>query len=133
MSGYLASKMKLYTILSMFGGSVYCIIELAFRGRTHPSMALCGGLCFCAIYLINEKLRGSSILKQGLISCSLITMTELIFGFVVNICLGWDVWNYSNIGYDLLGQICLPFSCIWFVISFPCIFISRVFKKCLDN
>ena len=124
-------KMKKYTILILFGGALYCICELSWRGWTHPSMALCGGLCFLMIYMVNDKLRGSSLIKQGLISCAVITTTELLFGFVLNILLGLNVWNYSNIGFDLLGQICIPFCGVWFIMSYPCIFISRVLKKCL--
>ena len=125
-------NLKNYTIIALFGGSLYCVLELIWRGRTHPSMALCGGLCFLFIYLINDNLRGASIIKQGLISCIFITIVELCCGFIVNICMGLDVWDYSAISYNLLGQICLPFSIIWFLISIPCIYISRVFKKCLE-
>ena len=124
-------KMKKYTIIALLGGALYCICELSWRGWTHPSMGLCGGLCFLMIYLINDTLRGSSLVKQGLISCAIITTMELIFGFVLNICLGMNIWNYSNVGYDVLGQICLPFCIIWFLLSYPCIFLSRVLKKCL--
>ncbi len=124
-------EVKKYTIIMLLGGALYCICELSWRGWTHPSMGLCGGVCFLFIYLINDKLRGSSLIKQALISCAVITTMELIFGFVLNICLGMDIWNYSNVGYDLLGQVCLPFCGIWFLLSFPCIFISRILKKCL--
>lgn len=29
----------------------------------------------------------------------------------------WNVWDYSNMPFNLLGQICLPFTVIWFFLS----------------
>lgn len=125
-------SLRNYTVVFLFGGSLYCVMEMLWRGWTHPSMALCGGLCFAAIYLINDKLRGASFVKQLLISCIFITTMELVFGFFVNIIFELDIWDYSLLSYNLLGQICLPFSIIWFLLSIPALFICRVFKKCLD-
>ena len=28
-----------------------------------------------------------------------------------------DVWDYSNMPFNILGQICLPFTILWFFIS----------------
>ena len=131
MNEYLVNRLKNYTSIGLLGASLYCILELSWRGRTHPSMALCGGICLMFVYFLNDNLRGSSLLKQALISCIFITTVELICGFIVNICLGLGVWDYSMLGYNLLGQICLPFSIIWFLLSFPCIFVSRLVKKYL--
>lgn len=39
-----------------------------------------------------------------------ITGVEFIFGCIFNISLGMNVWNYDNMLFNLLGQICLPFS-----------------------
>ncbi|MEE1356647.1 MAG: hypothetical protein UHG68_03685 [Clostridia bacterium] len=128
----IALKLKIYTIMFLFGGACYCIAELLWRGRTHWTMALCGGLCFALIYLTNEKLRGANILKQAAICALFITMAELIFGFVVNIIFEMDVWDYSAVFANFLGQICLPFSILWFFVSFPCLYLCRVFKKCLE-
>lgn len=132
MNVYNAKTLKNYTVVFLFGGSLYCVMELLWRGRTHPSMALCGGLCFSAIYLINDKLRGSNFFKQAFISCIFITTMELVFGFVVNLLMGLDVWDYSRLSYNLLGQICLPFSVIWFLLSMPALLLCRIFKNCLD-
>lgn len=47
----------------------------------------------------------------------LITVLELVCGCIVNLWLGWHVWDYSNMPFNLLGQICLPFTAIWFFLS----------------
>ena len=31
--------------------------------------------------------------------------------------LGLNIWDYSNMPLNLWGQICLPFSCLWFFLS----------------
>lgn len=38
----------------MVGGLVYILIELIWRGHTHISMFILGGICFVAIGFINE-------------------------------------------------------------------------------
>jgi uncharacterized membrane protein len=81
-------------------------------------MFLLGGICFILIGEINEHLSWEmSILKQGLIGAGIITSLEFIFGYILNIQLQLGIWNYSNIPFNILGQICLPFSIIWFFIS----------------
>jgi len=133
MSGYLLSKLRLYTILFAFGGSAYCVTELLWRGRTHWSMALCGGICFCYIYAVNSKLRKASILKQALICSLFITTAELIFGFILNILFCANVWDYSRVFGNFMGQICIPFSFAWFAVSIPCLLFCRFLKKCLEE
>ena len=54
---------------------------------------------------------------QMLIGCLIITGTELIAGIVLNMWLGLNIWDYSNMPLNLWGQICLPFSCLWFFLS----------------
>ena len=47
-----------------------------------------------------------------------ITVTELITGLILNVWLGLNVWNYSGLPFNFMGQICLQFSALWFVLSF---------------
>jgi len=35
---------------------------------------------------------------------------------LVNMRLGWGVWDYSEMPGNVLGQICPTFSAIWFVL-----------------
>ena len=51
------------------------------------------------------------------IGSTIITVLEFITGCIVNLWLGWNVWDYSNLPLNLLGQICLPFSTLWYFIS----------------
>ncbi|MBQ3003172.1 MAG: hypothetical protein IJD82_05525, partial [Clostridia bacterium] len=44
---------------------------------------------------------------------------EFVTGLIVNHWLHLSVWDYSDVPLNLLGQICLPFSLVWFVITLP--------------
>lgn len=109
-------------ILFGIGGITYLIIELLWRGASHWSMFFLGGMCFLIVGLINEKSRGNiPLLLQMLISSIIITVLEFVTGYVVNIRLGLGVWNYYNMPYNIMGQICLLYSVLWFFLSFLCI------------
>ena len=40
-------------ILFLIGGGIYLAIELWWRGYSHPSMFVLGGICFVFVGLIN--------------------------------------------------------------------------------
>lgn len=105
--------------LFLCGGLLYVLFELLWRGYSHWTMFLLGGLCFVLIGAINEFMSWeTSIIFQGIIgSVCVITPLEFLTGCVVNLWLGWNVWDYSEIPLNLLGQICLPFSLLWILIS----------------
>lgn len=105
--------------LFLCGGLLYVLFELLWRGYSHWTMFLLGGLCFFLIGAINEYIPWDMpLVKQGLVgSFGVVTPLEFITGCIVNLWLGWDVWDYSEIPLNLLGQICLPFSLLWVLIS----------------
>ncbi len=120
-------KRRLCKLCTLFctGGGVYVLIEILARGRSHWSMALLGGACFLAIGAINEYIPWSlGLLWQMLMGGGIITILELFVGLMVNVQLRWDVWDYSNMPLNLWGQICLPYSLLWVVISLAAIFLD---------
>ncbi len=105
-------------ILFGIGGLLYVAVELAWRGHSHPSMFLLGGVCFIALGLLNEVLPWElGLLWQALIGAGIITALELVTGLVVNLWLGWGVWDYSRVPFNFLGQICLPFTLAWVILA----------------
>ena len=107
-----------YLFLFLFGGTVYCLIELLFRGHTHPSMYILGGICFIICGLYNEVLSWETpLVLQMFLGATSITILEFITGVFVNIILKLNVWDYSNMPFNILGQICLPFWFAWFFLS----------------
>lgn len=107
-----------YVVLFIIGGLVYMSLELLWRSYTHWTMGVLGGICFICLGLINELLSWETpLVLQMFIGSIIITVLEFITGCIVNLWLGWNVWDYSNLPLNLLGQICLPFSILWYFIS----------------
>lgn len=105
-------------ILALIGGITYVLIELAWRGYSHISMFILGAFCFVLIGGINEFLPWElGFVWQMLIGAGIVTILELIVGIVVNVWLGLEVWDYSNLPFNFMGQICLPFSFAWTLLS----------------
>lgn len=109
---------KKHLILGTIGGLIYVLLELIWRGYSHWTMFLLGGTCFVLLGLINEILDWDTPLTlQMLIGCTVITVLEFITGCVVNLWLGWNVWDYSDLKFNILGQISLFSSIGWYFIS----------------
>lgn len=112
------NKLLKYYTLGTLGGVIYVFIELLWRGYSHWSMFLLGGVCFIALGLINEIIPWEMPLAaQMFIGCTIITALEFITGCIVNLWLGWDVWDYSELPCNLLGQISLKSSVGWYFLS----------------
>ena len=112
-------------ILFGIGGFLYVLIELFTRGRSHWSMFLVGGMAFYLIGCINEYTRRDlAMLWQMAAGAIIITLLELIAGIIVNIILGWNVWDYSNLPGNLLGQICPQFTVLWFLLSAVAVYLD---------
>lgn len=122
--------MKHSVLLFCIGGIGYPVLELLWRGRTHSSMALAGGISLCLIDRTCDKKRKHPVsLKQCALCAALITMVEFFIGFFVNIIGRRKVWDYSNLPANLMGQICLPFSIGWFFLSIPLIGLCRFCRR----
>lgn len=104
--------------LFLFGGAVYAAIELAWRGRTHWTMALLGGALFLVIGLLNEGIGWDSPLPiQAVLGAVVVTGAELCAGVVLNLWLGLGIWDYAALPLNLCGQICLGYSLLWVPLS----------------
>ena len=107
-----------FLFLWLTGGFIYYNIEILWRGYSHPSMAILGGVCFVIIGLLNEVYTWKmSLISQMFISSIVITVLELITGLIVNKWLNWGVWDYSQMPYNFMGQVCLLYTNLWFFLS----------------
>ena len=122
-------KTCIYLYVFLIGATLYSTIEVAFRGYTHWTMSLTGGVIFTLIYLMNNYIKTKSLTIRCLISCAIITSIEFTVGVIVNIILNMNVWDYSTQPFNLYGQICLVFTAAWFIISVPACFLSIFIKE----
>lgn len=94
------------------------MIEISARGFTHITMGLLGGISMIVIHLTNDARRdGLNFFVQISLIAFFITAIEFITGEIVNVRLGMNIWDYSDIPLNFDGQICLPFVGIWLVLS----------------
>lgn len=106
--------------LWLIGGCIYYSVEIIWRGYSHWTMFILGGLCFVLIGAINEFYTWDmSLISQVFVSALIITFLELITGLIFNIGLGWGIWDYSRVPYNFYGQICLLYTNLWFFLSIP--------------
>ncbi len=112
-------------ILFIIGGCLYYAIEWMTRQYSHWTMFLLGGLCFVACGLINSLFGWDfPLFHQMVISTVIITTFEFIAGYILNVKLGLDIWNYSDQPLNLMGQICFSYSSVWFFLSCPLILLD---------
>lgn len=105
------------------GGSIYLLLELLYRGHTHISMFFAGGLSAAMIFGIccAGRVRRSGWYVRCAVGSAVITAVEFFIGVFVNLCLHLSVWDYSTMPLNLFGQVCLPFSAVWFFLTLPII------------
>ena len=111
--------------LLLAGGLLYVAVELIWRGYSHWTMFFLGGTCFVLIGAINELIPWCMPLwKQAIIGAAIITLLEFLTGCIVNLWLGWNIWDYSSVPLNLLGQICVPYILLWVPVSLGAIILD---------
>jgi uncharacterized membrane protein len=83
-------------------------------------MFFVGGLCVVILNIIATKSRAARW-KKWIAAGALITTVEFIAGALVNIWLGFNVWDYSHMPMNVMGQISLSFTLLWVLLSIPAI------------
>lgn len=107
-----------YLILFLLGGYTYYAIEILWRGYSHYSMIICGGICFIYAGLQNEQVEWDyPFWKQVLRVEAFILSAEFITGCIVNLWLGLNVWDYSGLPGNILGQTCPQFALLFLPLS----------------
>lgn len=113
--------LKVLTIWFLMG-MVYFVIEGIWRipkgGDANISMLFVGGLCGLLIGSINQipKFYNMSVFKQSLIGTGIVLVIEYTAGYILNIKMGLDIWDYSDMFFNINGQICLEFGLLWILL-----------------
>jgi len=107
-------------VLFTIGGIIYCFIERVWRGFfPHFSMFIVGGVCFLCIGQLNHSYLEweMPLTSQMFLSGGIITVIELAAGLLLNVKLNLEIWDYSDIPYNFMGQICLSYFALWQFLS----------------
>lgn len=114
------SKLVLSVLLWFFGGTVYFLLEVAYKTATgHPERISWTMLVLAIALCVPVERAGyqlpweTPLWLQAAVCAALVTATELAAGLILNLWLGLDVWDYSDLPLNFLGQICLPFALAW--------------------
>lgn len=101
-------------VLFLCGGGLYALIEIVWRGYTHWTMFILGGLLFLLIGGLNNWLPWEMPLAlQAVLGAVIVTAVELLAGIILNLWLGLDIWDYSRMPGNFLGQICPQYTIAW--------------------
>lgn len=86
-------------------------------------MFIVGGICFVLVGLINEIFTWDMpLIQQQAISTVMITTIELLAGLLINS--NYAIWDYRNMPLNIIGQVCLPYTILWFFLSLPAIILD---------
>lgn len=127
------SKFIKFAGLFTVGGLSYGLIELLWRGYTHWSMLLAGGVCFLLMFIVYSRYKSMRIIDRFLIGSAIITTVELLLGLVLNYYLKLHIWDYSNLHFNILGQISLLYSLLWGLLSIPVSFVCIKIDDFINN
>lgn len=114
-------------VLFYIGGAAYMTLELLWRGRSHGSMFLAGGLCFLLIGHLGRVEPRLPLPLRMLTGAGIVTMVELGAGLVAN--RDYRVWDYRSQPGNLWGQICPLFSLLWIPVSLMAIALYEYFDN----
>lgn len=124
--------MLLYVVRIVIGGGIYYTLEHIARGYSHWSMMILGGVCYLSCGIINDISGNSIAMWEKMVLCMVvITVFEFIAGVIINIRLGWNIWDYSEMPFQVMGQICVPYMLLWYVLSYPAIMLNSLCDQLL--
>ena len=106
----------------VLGGLLYGGLELLWRGYTHWTMLLLAALLCVPLDVANEYMPWDMPLWVQAIAGGLtVTVAELAAGVVLNLWLGLEVWDYSEMWGNLWGQVCPLYTVLWCILAGPVI------------
>ncbi|MBQ4606913.1 MAG: hypothetical protein IJB15_09405 [Clostridia bacterium] len=108
-----------YVFTAGVGAVVYAFLEIFWRGYTHWSMMVAGAVSAVLLYWIREHLGRAPLFVRCFLGTLGITFVEFCIGCIVNLWWKLEVWDYSAMPLNLMGQICPTFSVMWFLLCVP--------------
>ena len=107
-------KVSEYLFLWALGGTVYYSLEMVFRGFSHWTMFVLGGICLVFFTVQGQMLHWEDPMWRQILRCTIFVVSaEFITGIIVNKWFQLAIWDYSTMPLQLFGQICLPFAILF--------------------
>lgn len=104
---------------------MYFLLEVAYKTITgHPERISWTMLVLAVVLTVPLERCGAELpwecplWLQALACAALVTVTEFVAGVVLNLWLCLNVWDYSDLPFNLLGQICPQYAIVWWGLCF---------------
>ena len=120
-------------ILFGIGAFSYGLIEILWRGYTHWSMLIAGGICIVLFSGIGKSMKNRPLLYRCILGGIAVTSVEFVFGVIFNLILKKNIWDYSKLPLNLGGQVCLLYTVLWCFLSIAAIPLSVKLDNKLKN
>ena len=127
------SKREENLAVYLVGSIGYGACEILWRGFTHWTMLLTGGFCFLSLYRMDRRCKRLPLPRKCVRGALFITGVEFFAGLLINQAAKLQVWDYSSLPFNVLGQICLPYSILWFFLCFPLFKLSGLLSRTLTQ
>lgn len=133
------SKLLKVLLIWFILGMMYFTLEGIWRipkgGYANIVMLPIGGLCGLCVGSINQipKFYNMKVVYQSIVGALIVTTIEFLSGLYLNVYLGLGIWDYSNLPFNILGQVCIPFSLIWLLIMPLCIWLEDRIRYVIWN
>lgn len=111
-------------------GYIYYRLEILYRGYSSLWMILVSGVCCYLVGKLNEHpIFFERKMWQQCFTGTFITLfIEFFSGMFLNVWLGLNIWNYSDMKWNLYGQICPQFGFLWFILMPLAIWIDDILR-----
>ena len=119
-----AGKWILSVLLWTWTGGVYFFGEVIWKTSQGRPETISWTMFLLAIILAVplEKFGAElpwemPLVWQACICAAAITAVEFVTGLILNVWLGLGVWDYSDLPWNVMGQIWPEFAILWFFLS----------------
>lgn len=119
------SKPVLSVLLCTWGATIYFFLEVGYKSLTgHPERISWTMLALAVVLCVPVERCGAelpwtcALWLQALACAGLVTAVEFVAGLVLNVWLGLGIWDYSDLPFNFMGQICLQFFFVWWGLCF---------------
>lgn len=127
------AAIKKNMILIFIMGALYMVLEGIWRGWTNISMLLVGGICGFLIGNLNKHplTYNKMMWEQCLIGTIIVLLIEFTSGMILNVYLKLGIWDYSDVWGNYYGQVCIPYSILWFFLVPMAIYVDDYIRYML--
>jgi hypothetical protein len=117
----MGSRKRKMLCTALVGGAGYPLLEILWRGRTHPTMAAAGALSLCWMRICAPLPFRHSV--RAALACAGVVALEGMIGLLYN--RKYRIWDYRGMRGNIRGQICPQYALIWYALSYAGTFRKR--------